>query len=163
MIKSSIKVGIIGHRSLNKDYILLEKEISNIFNMLKMDHKIELLSSLAIGSDTIAAKVALKDNIPLISVIPFSIEKYRDDFNATELIEFNYLIECSNQIIELDGKDYEIAADYLINKCDIIIFVFNGKELPLIDDKNEPINRGGTYHSLLKVRNLNKKHFIIND
>ena len=163
MKKDLLKVGIIGHRHLKKEASFYANEIKKIFNLLKKEHSLQLLSSVAIGSDTIASKVALHDNIPLISVIPFTLERYKNDFNDKELEELDYLIGKSHKIIELNGNDYEIAADYLINCCDIIIFIYNGVELPLINDKHEPINRGGTYHTLLKVKKLNKTHIIIND
>ena len=163
MSKPLLKVGIIGHRYLKNDHNKIKNEIISIFDLLKENYRIELYSSLAIGSDTIAAKVAIENNINLISVLPFPIKKYLHDFNDIQRNDFMYLINHSSKIIELDSIDYEEAADYLINNCDYLILVYNGKKLPLYDEHNKPINRGGTYDSLLKITRLNKKNIIIND
>ena len=57
---------------------------------------------------------------------------------------------------------YAGAADYIINRCQKLIAIWDGTKRDLFDSKKKKeINRGGTYHSLCKAKD--EKGMKIND
>ena len=62
-------IAFTGHRKLHyKQYNYIFFEIEKQLQQLKPE---KIISGMAIGADTIAVQVAIKNNIPFIAAIPF--------------------------------------------------------------------------------------------
>jgi hypothetical protein len=77
-------IGITGHRDIpEEDADILKEKIKGIFRELKNNYKntpLLLLTPLAEGADSIAAKTAIEEGIDYAVVLPFPEEEYVKDF-----------------------------------------------------------------------------------
>ena len=63
-----MKIGITGHRQLNHSELTIKQALKKLY----IENKADLvISGMALGFDTLAAEVALENNIPYIAAIPF--------------------------------------------------------------------------------------------
>jgi hypothetical protein len=83
---NSLVVGITGHRKLRKSELpALRAQVKAFLQDLQACYPelpLVLLSSLAEGSDQLAAEVALDLGLRVIAPLPIPVELYRDDFDA---------------------------------------------------------------------------------
>jgi hypothetical protein len=83
---NSLVVGITGHRKLRKSELpALRAQVKAFLQDLQARYPelpLVLLSSLAEGSDQLAAEVALDLGLRVIAPLPIPVELYRDDFDA---------------------------------------------------------------------------------
>jgi hypothetical protein len=100
-----------------------------------------LISALAEGADSMAATAALAAGYALDIVLPFERGEYAKDFEGAAKAAFGDLLGRGHAILELggtradEGKSYEAAGLALLDTCDILIAVWDGKP---------PAGRGGT-------------------
>jgi hypothetical protein len=96
-------VGVTGHRDLRPgDEELLEGAVRAELrdNKRSRPHsRIVLLSSLAAGADSLAARVALEEGAALWAVLPMPRDDYESDFSPPELEAFNNLMACAEQVL----------------------------------------------------------------
>jgi hypothetical protein len=85
---ANLVIGVTGHRNLRHEEVpRLKSQIRDFFLDLKQrypDLPLCLLSSLAAGSDQLAAEVAFELGIRVIAPLPMPPELYRDDFPEME-------------------------------------------------------------------------------
>lgn len=151
-----IKVGITGHRDLDKRFIEeYKKQVFNKLDELKQKyHEIILLSALADGADRLVAHEAIKLEIRLIAVLPMQKELYKDDFDVTSTIEFDELLTKAYEILTITHKkpfskntQYELAGHYISDNSDMLFALWDGKDTHL---------QGGT-SEIVKYHLKNKK------
>lgn len=63
-------------------------------------------------------------------------------------------------VVEDPQLPYDGASKYLVDECEKLIALWDGKELPLEDEQGRPINRGGTY-DCIKRAEAQKKEVIV--
>jgi hypothetical protein len=131
-----VRIGVTGHRFLNEP----EKLKSSICDAMRIIHErhpkatFELISPLSEGADQLTAECALADGkTDLVALLPMPLEKYLLEFSSEEKAEFMRLYEKHTDFILLPGDDsmenaYLSAGEYLIEHCDYLIAVWNGRE-----------------------------------
>lgn len=164
----------LGHRNINKnEYPSLKREITDILNNYKKDFNVLVKTSFAPGADLLIAECAYNLNIDIEAILPLKRDDYlssiKEDalktgfsFSNEEENLFNLLLDkvISTKIIEDKENIYQNASLELINTCEKIIILWDKKEYPLFDKNNNPINLGGTYHSLYLIRKRLKEEDI---
>lgn len=140
----AITIGVTGHRDiLNEDKDSLAKRFTSLIQSLEVKHPslhFRIETGLASGADLLIAKTCIKlmkagKPIIPIGILPMPINEFRKDFSDESLTEFNELIkamEDNNLSIvtlpdqEKRSKCYEQLGQYLINKSDILISIWDG-------------------------------------
>ena len=170
-----LTIGVSGHIDILEDDVISAKEqflslIEEFYH--KFPHTpIQLLVSLAVGSDRIAAKAfiefreKIKNEQPetcrlweLIAVLPMSIDEFKKDFsNSVE--EFNELLKVSDFCVtmplqknttlleistpgEARNRQYQDATRYISSHSNILVVFWDG---------NDPGKIGGT-HDAIRMR-----------
>ncbi|MXP27665.1 hypothetical protein GRI58_02365 [Porphyrobacter algicida] len=127
----------------------IERELAAVFGQLNIllgdlhrthgalyasqDPRIELVSPLASGSDSITARVALQVGAQLDASLPFSPSTYQADFDPEENEQFESLVAQATRVLALPGEDYERSEAYravgLLNmaQCDLLLAIWDGK------------------------------------
>lgn len=126
-------IGVSGHRKLfgsQVDFIL--KELDNLFLREKERHQeLRAISALAEGADSLFAQAALKFNVPLCVVIPFS--NYKDDFTNPESLKiYEHLLAKADEKKLMpysvrSNEAYFAAGKWIVDHCDLLVAVWNGK------------------------------------
>jgi len=111
---------------------------------------LRIISALASGADQWVAEEAISLSFELQSVLPFSREKYLEDFTVpSEAESYKSLLSKASAVLELDGKvvikkdekrkpdsqSYEAVGRGILNQTDLLIAVWDGKDA---------FGRGGT-------------------
>lgn len=142
-------VAVTGHRNLAFAEIeSIRERTRSLFEELRTRfpaHRLTLMSPLAEGADTLAAEVALEEQIDLIVPIPKPMEAYLRDFRSAEARQrFEALCNDATDVFELytdqppapDGvpeevwdSDYPYAAlgTFLCAHCHVLLAVWDGK------------------------------------
>lgn len=134
----------IGEILSSRIYKLIEKNISPEAGIPKPTFTI--LTPLAEGADRLVAREALKiPDSEIEVVLPFAKEEYLKDFETEQsLMEFEELYRKAKNPIELKGylhteglsrpdqaeirnKAYEDVGRYVVNHCDVLIALWDGK------------------------------------
>jgi hypothetical protein len=167
----SLEIAITGHRDLLPDDTKRhEAALKEIFESLRNQYqhsRLLLLTGLAVGADTIAARVALRKGIGYVAVLPMPHECYRTDFNTEASDqEFEYLLGKAERVVELpvaegstleditdDGpardQQYEKLGRFLVNYSQVLVAIW---------DQDYRIKKGGTAHVVsLKLRHSHTK------
>jgi hypothetical protein len=178
-IPAIIHIGVTGHRNI-KDQNLIRESIRKVVsdidlwlyeNFKNTGHGFVVLTPLAEGSDRIVADEILKFNKgknrlePYIeAVFPFNEDEYIKDFNQPgSLKEFKDLKKSARTItIIKKGKienseqrhlAFEKTGHYVVNNCDILIAIWDGKTSR---------GKGGTAEIVKYAGEIGKSYFIIN-
>ncbi len=93
-----------------------------------------LHSAIAEGADRYAADAALARGWRLVTPLPFSVERYEEDFEATESKDhYQRLLWASRRVLPVDadlvkraGSGYAAVGLALIEKADVLLCVWNG-------------------------------------
>ena len=131
-----IKIGVTGHRilaELNKINAGIEKALRYIEKSFP-NHNLAVISSLAEGADRLAAiGVLQRPDATLIVPLPLPQADYETDFETAESKdEFQELIKCSSEVIEMPATStrieaYEAAGNYVLENCDVLLTIWNGQ------------------------------------
>lgn len=162
-----MKIAITGHRpnKLGNDYDLTSPLIKKIKDRIliiimnnssptQLDNKeITLISGMALGIDTLFAKIAIENNIPFIAAIPCveqykmwpdeSIDRYFDIVNHP-LCTQHY---CTDSVYNTTCM--QIRNEWMVDNCDILIAVWDGSS-------------GGTANCVKYAESKNKQIIYIN-
>ena len=131
-----IKIGVIGHRDLDKRFIKeYKKQVFKKLDELKQKyHEVILLSPLADGADRLVVYEARKLDIKYIAVLPMQKEIYKDDFDTTSKLEFEKLLKNAEHILTIShtkpfirDRQYELVGQYISENSDILIALWDGK------------------------------------
>lgn len=159
-----IKIGVTGHRDIDDSVEIVKKIEDEIKKIKSYYNLIEIYSPLADGADRYVAKVLLeKYDSKLIVPLPFKMEEYKKDFSEKSTHEFNKLLETVTCMYEVDSLDkhtrsdcYFSAGKEVVNKCDILIALWDGNEADGIS------KIGGTAYVVDYARKQNKPIIHIN-
>jgi hypothetical protein len=153
----SLEIAVTGHRDLApEDEAYYQTVLAAILDGLMKQYAYTrplLLTGLAVGADTIAAKLALSKDIGYVAVLPMPLEVYRTDFKTEAADQdFQYLLDRAEGVIELplaqgstladiahDGpardRQYEDLGRFLVNYSQVLVAVW---------DQDKRIKPGGT-------------------
>jgi len=173
-----LKIGITGHRDLNKNFITdYEQQVFNKLLILQQKHNdIIIYSSFADGADRIIVEQAMKLDIDFILVLPMKMEYYKNDFTLDSELEFNQLLLNAKDIIEvgltknstLSGIEYhgyqrdiqyEKAGKFISDNCNVLIALWDGIDTYLKGGTSETIKyfcsrpKNILYHILVSRKN----------
>ncbi len=162
----ALSVGVVGHRPdrLPKDkdaYDRIEAEVSRVLKEISREARVvcdryaefftsgsqsrldlSLVTALAEGADTIAAKAIVPGAYVIDTVLPFEQTNYANDFKGKALTDFENLYKSARSKLVLPGvrdlpprnddpaakKAYEAAGLTVISNCDIVLTVWDGGE-----------------------------------
>jgi hypothetical protein len=149
----ALAVGIIGHRPNRLPdgaEAWLEKQIAPVLAAIRdaglaasQAHTrffnsepacFRVVSALAEGSDRIGARIGLAQDFELAAPLPFHAHDYEKDFAAEESkTEFHHLLSKAASVLEFGGdrreepKAYERAGIAILDACDLLIAIWDGK------------------------------------
>lgn len=136
----SLKISITGHRRLESPEVVKKQIAVEIQKILDNSEEkdFEAYTSIAAGSDSLFAKIALELNGKLKVVLPFPQTEYLKDFDSNETNIFNdLLLKDDNPVIIIDtppstpetrDEAYLQAGEYIVDNCDFLIAVWDGEE-----------------------------------
>ena len=147
-----VRIGVTGHRFLSE----LDKISAGIEEALRRieqefpGESVRVVSSLAEGADRLVVHHILKrTGSQLIAPLPSARARYMDDFASTESKEeFLDFIADADEVVELPEAEsreaaYQAAGDYVLNHCDVLLTVWDGKSAQ---------GHGGTAHIVEQAR-----------
>ena len=162
-------ISITGHRpaSLDGDYNLTSKlskaiesklksilwDISSDCEFNKNGEQVTLMSGMALGVDTIWAKIAIETNKKLIAVIPCANQDKLWSKSSKELY-YNILSHPNTTVVYTSDKEYtngcmQVRNEYLVNNSDLLIGIWKG-------------SNGGTKNCIDYAQSVGKQIIIIN-
>jgi hypothetical protein len=110
-----------------------EREVKATYN-LSGPPVLRLATSLAEGSDRLAAKAAFDNGYTLTVILPFAPDDYIKDFPDTVAVFDDLRSKAEDSVVVLDGdrdfaraESYEAAARMIVRNCDVLLAVWNGK------------------------------------
>ncbi len=146
---TSLVVGITGHRNLHAAAIPVLKTQLQIFFVDLAERyphlPVVLLSSLAEGSDQLAAQVALDLGLRVVAPLPLPVALYRDDFeSAGSLVVFEQQLQRA-EVLQLPlrhgvdieevsrpgparDRQYAQAGIFVSSHCQILLALWDGRE-----------------------------------
>jgi len=146
---TSLVVGITGHRNLDASTVpALKAQLRTFFVELagRYPHlPVVLLSSLAAGSDQLAAEVALELGLRVIAPLPLPVALYRADFESGEsLAMFERQLQRA-EVLELPlrhgvgveeasrpgparDRQYAQAGIFVSSHCHVLLALWDGRE-----------------------------------
>lgn len=132
----TVAIGITGHRFLGQTAELIPC-IDAVLDHITAHWSgatLTALSALAEGSDRLVARrILIRPHAKLVAPLPMSVEEYVQDFNsARSQEEFSELLAQADEIICFPSAltrpaAYEIAGQYIIGHCDVLIALWNGQ------------------------------------
>lgn len=143
-----VVIGVTGHRKLadpdmvreklNEMFELVDKKFSR--SLKNSDYSFSIISPLAEGADRIAVEELLKykdlssyKNPSLEVILPLPLEEFADDFETEESKEeFKAYLDMAESVKVLDKTEsreeaYYESGIYVVDRCDILIAVWNGR------------------------------------
>ena len=136
----AIGVGVTGHRRDRLGFDRLdwvEAQTSIVMEAIEAAcaAPLRLITSLADGADSIAAKLALGRGWPVDAVLPFSRSNFAQDHDPAERAAFLNNVAATRDCFELaaprtgsgDAAAYERAGRLVLSQSDVLIAVWDGK------------------------------------
>ncbi len=163
-----IRIGVTGHRTLEPEPWLVDvvrTQIRRVRGLLDpsafTDSRLTVVSQLAEGADRLVVHEVLEDaqdrgeEARLEAVLPMPRDEYsrQQQFSLRSDDEFERLLERAVTVDEPGsasdslGRAYEMAGDRLINRCDVLLVLWDGAPSG---------GRGGTAETLLRAAALGK-------
>lgn len=168
--KPDLVIAGTGHRYFNEDRETLKQQVKNILKKYSDDYNVIVMTCYAMGSDWLIAECACELGLTTKAIIPLDYEEYIKDvkkdakangIDFTDDDEMKMRTLLAQTVVCKPVKDdryrYFEASKYLVDKCDKLIALWDGRVLPLVDKDDNPINRGGTYHTIKLARDRGLK------
>lgn len=168
--KPDLVIAGTGHRYFNDDREILKQQVKEILKKYSDDYNVIVMTCYAMGSDWLIAECACELGLTTKAIIPLDYEDYIKDvrkdaeangiaFTADDEMKMRTLLAQTVVCKTIEDKKYRYfeASKYLAEKCDKLIALWDGRELPLVDKDDNPINRGGTYHTIKLARDRGLK------
>lgn len=172
--KPKLEIAGTGHRFFNDAPEKLKERVKEILAEYGKTNRVTVRTCFAYGADQLIAECALELGCTLKSCLPMPIEKYietvRQDvlaygrtFSEEDERKMRRLLAqtAACRVVEDPQFTYAEASRYIVNKCDKLIAVWDGKEIPLEDRDGRPINRGGTYDCIKMAEALKKEVIVV--
>lgn len=154
-----MKLAVTGHRpdKLGNDYKLespliqwIKTEIEAIIKRVQPEL---MISGMALGIDTLFAKLAVSNDIPLIAAVPFSGQEAKWPKESREL--YSELLEWEKTTIYVvsqggyAGWKMQVRNEWMVNNSDFLIAVWDGSE-------------GGTCNCVMYAKRKKRNMVVIN-
>ena len=131
-----IRIGITGHRVLARTE-RIEAAIRQVLARIAIDYPdkdFEVISALAQGADCLFAKIAMDQlHARLVVRLPLPEAEYKETFtNLAAWENFKQLLSLADRITQEDIYSkpeiaYLAAGKYILNKCNILVAIWDGK------------------------------------
>ena len=134
-----IVIGVTGHRDLrDEDVARLRSVVHGELAKLQAAYPhspFVMLSSLAVGADTLCAQEALALGMRLVCPLPFEADEYRRDFEGADLETFESLLQQADEAFvapaqepTMPGRDfgYRQAGIYVATHCHALLALWDG-------------------------------------
>jgi hypothetical protein len=131
------KIGIIGHRVLcevDRIHTGIQQALEWLTKKFP-EEPLTLLTSLAEGSDRLViAPFRSLESSHVVAVLPLSVDKYLNDFeNPESRKDFTELLQAADEVIQMPDQpdrdsSYQAAGFYVVDHCDALICIWDGKE-----------------------------------
>ena len=148
LLTHSLVVGVTGHRKLREqDLPGIRTQVAAFLQTLQSGYPelpLVLLSSLAEGSDQLAAEVALDMGLRVIAPLPLPLEQYRDDFDDAGKAQLERILARSDVLVPppptlaagestaLPGaardRQYAQAGMFVSSHCHVLLALWDGRE-----------------------------------
>ena len=172
--KPKIEIAGVGHRFFIDDTDSIKQEIKRWLQKYIETNQVVVRTCFAYGADQLIAECAFDLGLTVKADIPLDYESYikdvREDairsgyrFTDSDELRMRHLLAQTavcKTIIDPVHK-YEAASKYIVDKCDVLIAIWDGKAVELFNENKKPINRGGTYDSIRLAREANKTVHVI--
>lgn len=172
--KPKIEIAGVGHRFFTTDAESLKREIKSCLQKYIETNQVVVRTCFGYGADLLIVECALELGLTVKADIPLDYEAYikdvREDanqngyqFTDSDELRMRHLLAQAvvcKAIIDPQQK-YAAASKYIVDKCDVLIALWDGKKLELLDNNNIPVNRGGTYDTIRMAQEANKTVHII--
>lgn len=127
-------VGITGHRNLggwnypNPVYNYVYKEIINNFKDLNPKY---IITGMALGTDQLAAVIAIRLGISFVAAVPFKDQEKAWPEKSQK--QYNKILNKAKDIIIVSEGDYaswklQKRNEYIVDNCDILLAVYSGSK-----------------------------------
>lgn len=169
----ALRVGITGHRAgglTGADGAALRERIRSLLQLIRREveaqhrrlephfapapPRLTLVSSLATGSDALAAAEALQLGYELAAPLPFPRDEYARDFETpAERAELDRLLGAAGAVLELDGRReeggvaYERASTVMLHQSDLLVAIWDGEHTGLAGGTGDTV-RAAQVHGL---------------
>ena len=169
MDEKSFIIGVCGHRHLPHDGIPAITAKIQAFYQAEISRsgavRITVMSPLAVGSDTLCAKLALDSGLRLIVPLPMKALEYRNDFPEPLASEYDCLLSIADQVFVVDAQEpvppnpqrgfyYRQAGIYVVKHCGVLLALWDGNERDSADG-------AGTWETVKLAREMGKPvHFV---
>lgn len=134
-------IGVTGHRNIRQeDHKILKEKVRQQLLYLKQrcpETQLIMLNSLAEGADQLCAEIALELNIALMAPLPFSLDRYQQDFGEETLLQFNRLCSLTKEVFVVQPLEspkeptndysYRQAGLYIVKHCHVLLTLWDGK------------------------------------
>jgi hypothetical protein len=150
-------IGFSGHRKL-ADAKVVATGIHNAFEHLSASGcPLATVSSAASGADTLFVEEATRRNLPYLLILPFSKDRFQQDFSPADWQRVVPLIDKATRVEEISGEEskegaYMETGIVTVDRADAVIVVWNGKPAAGL---------GGTGDVVAYARELKKPLIII--
>ena len=149
-----LNIGVTGHRDLVPDELprlrALVREWLQALQTRYPDLSLNVLSSLAVGADTLVAEVAAEMGVRVTNVLPMPYAHYREDFDEAERVQLDHWCT-TNRTIELPllastgdsiNRDlqYEKLGSFLASHCHILLALWDGTQSDAIGGTWQVVN-----------------------
>ncbi len=172
--KPKIEIAGIGHRFFTSDAEQLKLEIRAILQKYSDTNQVVVRTCFGNGGDWLIVECALELGLTVKANIPLDYEAYildvKEDaiknghqFTESDELRMRHLLAQAVvcKVIPDPIHKYAAASKYILDKCDVLLALWDGKDLELFDENNNPINRGGTYDTIRLARETGKTIHII--
>ena len=155
-------LGCTGHINLarlnNFDEESVRQRINAHIKNLCRRYKVKLYCGCADGADMLFAGEAMKCGASLIAVLPCNAEEFALEHGDGGEEFARILSKAEEILIERDDKvRYLQVSKTIVEKCDELLALWDGVELPLKDENGNCVNLGGTYDTICRARLAQKK------
>ena len=173
--KPKLEIAGIGHRFFTSDAEQLKQEIKSFLQKYSETNQVIVRSCFGEGGDWLIVECALELGLTVKADIPLDYEAYIQDVKEDAIKNGHQFTESGElrmrhllaqavvcKVIPDPIHRYAAASKYILDKCDVLLALWDGKVLELFDESKNPINRGGTYDTIRLAQEAGKKVHIIN-
>lgn len=133
-----------GYKTPNKTYNKVCEQLELVLKQLKPE---KAISGMCVGVDQWAAQICIDLKIPFIAAVPFVNQECKWPESSQKT--YKQLLSRADEIVIVSEGPYaaykmQIRNQWMVNKCDTLIAVFNG-------------GLGGTYNCVQFAIRQNKK------
>lgn len=166
-MKKKYILGCTGHIKLSRienfNEQAVRQKIRYHIESLCKTYDVTLYSGLAFGADSLFAEEALACGVKVYAVLPCVAGEFAAEQPDGGVL-FNRLIKEAARVTTVrdSNQRYVGVSQYIVNRCDELLAIWDGKKLPLTDAAGNAINGGGTYHTILLAEKAGKNVKIFN-